>query len=139
MLRGGLIWFGLQMLLFVSVASAQNSMSIQLISFDFDRPVFATHAPGEPDRLFVVEQHTGNIRIFDLQTQTANATPFLTVAGISTGGEQGLLGLAFHPDYQSNGRFFVYYTNANNEKFVEEYARASSDIANTRSLFPYFL
>ena len=120
----------IQILLVADNGFAQNSMNIELISFDFERPVFATFAPGEPDRLFVIEQHTGEIRIFDLQTGTTNPLPFLAGNGSSTGGEQGLLGLAFHPNYQSNGRFFVYYTTPDNEKIIEEYSRVTADIAD---------
>jgi glucose/arabinose dehydrogenase len=60
-------------------------------------------------RLFVVEQ-AGRIRI--IQSGTVLATPFLNVSGIpgfESGGEKGLLGLAFHPNYRQNGRFFVHY------------------------------
>ncbi len=128
--RSCFVYFCLHVALFATTTRSQNSMSIELVSFEFDRPVYATHAPGEPDRLFVAEQHTGNIRILDLQTGLTNATPFLTVTGISTGGEQGLLGLAFHPNYAANGRFFVYSTTPDNQKLVEEYTRATPDVAN---------
>lgn len=86
------------------------------------RPVYVTHAPGDYKRLFIVEKQ-GRIRVLDitkpapeLQQDTA---PFLdirtlipTLAAGNTGNqdERGLLGLAFHPQYMSNGRFYVYYT-----------------------------
>ena len=72
-------------------------------------PVFITHAGDASDRLFVVERG-GLIKVVvDGQVQ---ATPFLDLRGLITasGGEQGLLGLAFHPQFRSNGRFYVYYT-----------------------------
>jgi glucose/arabinose dehydrogenase len=71
------------------------------------RPTALTHA-GD-DRLFVLEQ-PGRIRI--VQNDQLLEQPFLDVTDkVTTGGnEQGLLGLAFHPDYKANGQFFFYYT-----------------------------
>ena len=64
-----------------------------------------TSPPGDEDRLFIVEQG-GRIRIFE--NGAVNAAPFLDVSSItSSGGERGLLGLAFHPDYASNGWFYI--------------------------------
>ncbi len=71
------------------------------------RPLFAPSPPGDADRFFVVEQHTGKIRILRLGTGTVDAVPFLQVSGLSTANEQGLLGLAFAPDYATSGTFYV--------------------------------
>ena len=60
--------------------------------------MFVTHAPGDRDRLFIAERG-GAIRILNLNTGVLQATPFLTMTGVSTAGEGGFLGLAFHPDY----------------------------------------
>jgi glucose/arabinose dehydrogenase len=69
--------------------------------------VLATSPPNDP-RLFVVTK-AGYIRIFE--NEQLKTTPFLDVSAlVSTGAEQGLLGLAFHPSYHCNGQFFVYYT-----------------------------
>ena len=70
-------------------------------------PTSITHAGDS--RLFITEQG-GTIRIWD-GTQLL-ATPFLTVTPIASGGEQGLLSVAFHPQYAQNGFFYVYYTDA---------------------------
>ena len=71
----------------------------------FDQPVALASPPGDA-RLFVVEQ-PGTIRILD----GTQVLPFLDISDrIAFGGEQGLLGLAFHPDFAANQRFFVYYT-----------------------------
>ena len=74
-------------------------------------PVDIAHAGDASGRLFVVEQG-GRIRI--IQNGALLATPFLDLTGpsavVATGGERGLLGLAFHPQYASNGLFFVYFT-----------------------------
>jgi glucose/arabinose dehydrogenase len=71
----------------------------------------------------VVEQ-TGRIRV--LRDGRTEPEPFLDISSLVTaGGEQGLLGLAFHPEYEANGRFFVNYTDVNGDTVVAEY-RASS-------------
>lgn len=73
--------------------------------------VFATHAPGRPNDLFILDQR-GLIQVFDLTTNTFGDSAFLDIAGLvdDQGGEQGLLGLAFDPDYATNGYFYVNYT-----------------------------
>lgn len=75
-----------------------------------NQPVFATHAGDGSQRLFIA-QRDGKILIWDGTSLVA--TPFLNVGGIikTEGGEQGLLGLAFDPNYASNGYFYIAYTN----------------------------
>jgi glucose/arabinose dehydrogenase len=93
--------------------------------------LFITGAPGQPGRLFVVQQG-GRIRI--LENGTLLGRPFLDVSRlIAAGGEQGLLGLAFHPDYARNGRFYVDYTNRAGDTRVVEYRRASATRADPSS------
>ncbi|HET6341546.1 MAG TPA: PQQ-dependent sugar dehydrogenase [Gemmatimonadota bacterium] len=88
-----------------------------------DFPVHLTSPPGDP-RLFVVEK-SGSIRV--IQDGEVLPEPFLDLrAEVSRGSEQGLLSLAFHPDYASNGRFFVDYTNRAGDTRVVEY-RVSAD------------
>ncbi len=75
----------------------------------FNLPLFVTAPHGDTRRLFVVQQ-SGEIRIVDLTTRTVKPTPFLDLSGeVSLNDEEGLLGLAFDPNYATNGRFFVYY------------------------------
>src|SRR5215207_1052708 len=79
-------------------------------------PIGVTHAGDGSGRLFIVER-CGRIRI--LNGTTVLTPPFLDVGGtgsnlIVCGGEQGLLGLAFHPSYETNGFFYVYYTRRDN-------------------------
>src|SRR5215203_4771082 len=70
-------------------------------------PVFATAPPGDVGRLFIVEKG-GRIQILDLATGAMLAAPFLDITSeVNPFGEQGLLGLAFHPDYATNGLFYV--------------------------------
>jgi glucose/arabinose dehydrogenase len=69
--------------------------------------LFITHAPGDFSRIFVVSQ-LGTIRIVRLPQFTVDATPFLIVPNVTSGGETGLLSLAFHPNYAENGYLYVY-------------------------------
>ena len=86
-------------------------------------PLYLTAPDGDP-RLFLVEKG-GTIRIVKEGALLPN--PFLDISGqISTGGEQGLLGLAFHPQYASNGRFVVHYTDAAGDTRVSGF-RVSGD------------
>ncbi len=75
------------------------------------RGVFATHAPGRPGEMFVLDQR-GLIQVLNLSTGAFNPTPFLDIQSLvdDTANEQGLLGLAFDPDYATNGYFYVNYT-----------------------------
>src|SRR2546425_6506519 len=87
-------------------------------------PVYLAAAPGDTRRLFVVEQYG---RVVVLHNDTIQTRPFLDLTGrIAAGGEQGLLSLAFDPEYATNGRFFVYFTDANGDIRIVRY-HVSSD------------
>ncbi|MEA3338173.1 MAG: PQQ-dependent sugar dehydrogenase [Chloroflexota bacterium] len=90
-----------------------DTISLTLVADNLSRPVDITAAPGDRSRLFVVEK-PGRVRIVTIQggTYTLLPAPFLDITSIvnASGNEQGLLGIAFHPDYDSNGYFFVNYT-----------------------------
>ena len=92
-----------------------------------DFPLYLT-APAGDDRLFIVEKN-GRIRV--LKEGSLLTAPFLDLSGqVSTGGEQGLLSMAFHPDYAANGRFFVDFTNrAGDTRVVEFRVSGDPDIA----------
>jgi uncharacterized repeat protein (TIGR03806 family) len=77
----------------------------------FERPVFLTFSPDQSDRLFVVEQ-AGRLKVFDNDASASSATVFLDITDrVKTNfREQGLLGLAFDPDYATNGFFYLNYT-----------------------------
>jgi len=98
-------------------------------------PVFATSPPGDLQRLFILEQ-PGRIRI--LKAGTLLTQPFLDIQGLvnNGGNEQGLLGLAFHPQYATNGYFYVYYTAGSGagNVVIERYSVTSNpDSANAGS------
>src|SRR6185437_856811 len=80
-----------------------TALKLQTIASNLNSPVFLTAPPGDTNRLFVLEQG-GAIKVLDRETGTMLST-FLTLTGIASGGEQGLLGLAFDPSYTANGRF----------------------------------
>jgi glucose/arabinose dehydrogenase len=95
---------------------------------DFDNPVYVTAPPGDRGRIFVVEQG-GTVRI--VRGGSKLDRPFLDVSDrISSGGERGLLSLAFAPDYASSGLFYVYYTAADGDIRIVEYRRASAERAD---------
>lgn len=92
----------------VSEARLKN----ELVASGIARPVFVTAPPGDTGRLFIVEQHSGRIRVLDLASGEINTNDFIKITGITTGSEQGLLGLAFHPRFAENGFFYVNFTTA---------------------------
>jgi len=83
-------------------------------NLSFDSPVFFCHSNGGTNRIFVVEQR-GVIRVFPNDSATSTAEMFLDIDGrVTSGGEMGLLGLAFHPNFTGNGFFYVNYTTTQN-------------------------
>ena len=111
--------------------ATSNSLRLQTVTAVLSSPVFLTAPTGDVGRLFIVEQG-GLIRILNSLDGTPRATAFLDVAGlIVTGGEQGLLGMAFDPNYAGNGRFYIYYTNTAGDIVIARYGVSSNpDIAN---------
>ena len=112
----------------VPKAGAQ-SLSLVNIGGGFSAPIFACSPRGEANRLFVLEKNSGRIRI--LQGGAILGTDFLNLGGsISTVSETGLLGMAFHPDYAANGRFFVYYCDlAGDSQLVEYHVSGNPNVA----------
>jgi glucose/arabinose dehydrogenase len=91
---------------------AQFSLQNAFQNLTFSNPVFLTHADDGTNRIFVIEQE-GIIKVFPNSSNALLAKEFLDITDrVSYGGEKGLLGLAFHPDYETNGYFYVNYTNA---------------------------
>lgn len=124
----------LAILLTCAVSFAQE-VSIELFKDGFNRPLSLQNA--NDARLFVVEQ-TGKIKIL-LPDGSVNATPFIDLSGkISNGSERGLLGLAFHPNYASNGYFFVNYTDPSGNTQVSRFSvdSANPDLADINSELP---
>lgn len=106
-------------------------VKLQTVATGLDFPLYLA-APAADPRLFVVEK-TGKIRI--VKGGTVLAAPFLDLsAQVSDGGEQGLLGLAFDPQYGRNGRFFVDYTDRNGNTHITRFTvSADPDVADASS------
>src|SRR5262249_4565510 len=108
-------------------------LKLTTVASNINRPVLAKAAPGDSTRLYVVGQDG---KIWLVKNGTQLATPFLDISAVvhqpGGGDERGLLGLAFHPDYAKNGRFFVYYTDTNTQngstgdQNVVEFARSAN-------------
>lgn len=103
-----------------------------LVSDGFDNPIYVTPAYDGSGRLFVVEQ-TGMVWIVDADGNQSD-DPFLDVSAqlppaVFRGGysEQGLLGLAFHPDYEENGQFYLSYTDVNGDSVISSMNVSSGD------------
>ena len=118
-------------LVFISLSFGQT-IALQSFATGFSSPVEIVHPPN--DVRFFVLQRFGLIRILN-QNGTINTTPFLNVSTListSPGNERGLLGLAFHPNYATNGIFFINYTNTAGDTVIAKYTvSANPNIANT--------
>lgn len=113
------------------VASTQEPVLalLPVVVGGLQNPVYLVQAPGDTDRFFILEQ-SGRIRIF--LRGALLETPFLDIAANTRfNGEQGLLGLAFHPAYASNGRYFINYIRASDGATViaEYQASAHSNVS----------
>jgi hypothetical protein len=107
-----------------AVEPPPGTPTLQLVTSALSSPVFVTAPPGDMLRLFVVEQG-GRVRVL---RDTLLTTPFLDLRGkINTGGEEGLLSLAFHPGYATNGRLYVYFTNRDGDIRIVRYTVSTGD------------
>ncbi len=122
-------------LLFFYTISWSQDFDIEVFAQNFSQPTNITNA-GD-DRLFVTEKG-GLIKIVQ-SDGSVNPTPFLDISSlISTNSERGLLGLAFHPDYASNGYFYVYYSDTSGDSQISRFSVSSADpdIADLASELP---
>jgi glucose/arabinose dehydrogenase len=127
---------GLLTALFLMAGSAFGAMPLTTtrVASGLSMPLYVTSPPGDIQRLFIVEQVSAQLKI--LQSGQVLATPFLDLNAlvINNGGEQGLLGLAFHPNYAVNGYFYVNYTaNSGNSVTARYQVSADPNIANPAS------
>jgi len=100
------------------------TVGLELVASGLDSPTYLTAPPGDP-RLFIAEKG-GGIRI--VRDGALLPTPFLSLAGrVTTGGEQGLLGLVFDPAYATSGRFLVHYTDVNGNTVVSAFQVSAGD------------
>lgn len=111
----------------------QANIDLTLIANSLSRPVYVTSAPADRARLFIVEK-PGRIRIH--KNNALQTTPFIDIDPVvrSSGNEEGLLSMAFHPAYASNGYFYVYYTNNAGDLEIARYSvTANPDVADPNS------
>ncbi|HEX5634662.1 MAG TPA: PQQ-dependent sugar dehydrogenase [Gemmatimonadales bacterium] len=111
---------------------AELQLALEPVAAGFDFPLFVTSPPGDP-RLFVAEKDG---RIHVVEDGVTLPTPFLDLSAlVSRGGEQGLLGLAFDPQYATTRRVFVSYTNLAGDNVLASYRRSSgsADVADPSS------
>lgn len=121
-----LLGVGFVVLALAAPGAAEAALRVVPVARNFDAPVLAT-APRGSQALFVVEQDGRIYRI-----ARGRRTLFLDIRSIvASGGERGLLGLAFHPNYPSDNRFWVHYTNRNGDTRV---ARVRANRTRTRAL-----
>jgi len=122
-------------LLFPSILTAQGQantdfkLDLRQVATGFNGPLFLTHAGDGSGRIFVVEKG-GQIQI--LRNGQKGDKPFLDIKAVvnSASSERGLLGLAFHPNYKTNGFFFVYYTDSTGDLNIVRYSVSSDpDVA----------
>ena len=98
-------------------------LALQEVASGLNNPVYVTSPSGD-SRLFIVEQ-VGRIRV--IENGQLLATPFLDISSrVSTGGERGMFSVAFHPQYRTNGFFFVYFTGPSGELRIERFTVLSN-------------
>lgn len=127
-----LLFLGAFLLPFLS--DAQQAISYSPVISGLTAPVEVVNAGDGTNRLFVVQQN-GIIRVFDPANGGLQATPFLNISSlVRNSDEQGLLSMAFHPQYETNGYFFVYYNNTSGAITVARYqATGTANTANAGS------
>jgi glucose/arabinose dehydrogenase len=114
-------------------------LDVRAVATGFDSPTFATAAPGRPNRLYVTEQ-SGRIRVLVLKEEGEPRLlddPYLDLSSqVSTGNEQGLLSVVFHPSFESNGLLYVNYTDVSGDTRVVEFREPApgADLIETREL-----
>jgi glucose/arabinose dehydrogenase len=110
--------------------SAARGVRLRKVA-DFAAPVYLTSPPGDRRRQFVVEQEG---RVMVVRDGRKLGTPFLDIRGqVTAGGEQGLLSIAFAPDYVDSGLFYVYFTDRSGDQRIVEYRRGDGDRADAGS------
>ncbi|MEM8679613.1 MAG: PQQ-dependent sugar dehydrogenase [Planctomycetota bacterium] len=130
----------LVLLLAVCVQVSHGQTQLTRVASGLDSPLYGTYAPDDPtDRMFWLQQGSAGTGQIMVQNQTTGTvTNFMNVTGLSTGGERGLLGLAFHPDYQTNGKFYINATGSvGGRTEIREYTvqgnPATSNLGNAAS------
>ena len=111
--KRALLFFALIAMFFQASAESQGIPALDAVKIaTLSQALFVTAPPGDFNRLFIVRQ-SGQVNVLHLDTGTVNAAPFIDLSlnpSFRTGGEQGLLGMAFDPDYANNRKFYLSFT-----------------------------
>jgi glucose/arabinose dehydrogenase len=118
------------------------ALTLELVANNLDSPLLVTSAPGDASRLFVVQQG-GEVRV--IVDGALQDEPFIDLSGsIVAGGERGLLGLAFHPQYAENGLFYLHFSSSalNGSGQIAEFSvnpdnRSVADPASRRDVLAF--
>lgn len=120
---------------------AHSELATELVAKGFERPVWAGAPDSVKGKLWVIEQ-AGTVWIVDLETGERSETPFLKINDKVTrkGNEQGLLGLAFAPDFEKSGRFYVNYNQKNGDTRIVRFVskdRMTTDPESGETILEY--
>jgi glucose/arabinose dehydrogenase len=121
-----------------AAGAASAQFTTTRIASGLSNPLFVTAPVGDFNRIFILEQRSGNVgrvRLFDLTTNTLQEAPYLSISPVTTSDEQGLLGIAFHPDFLNNGYFWVDYTNSSGTTIIARY-QANAPYATSTTANP---
>jgi glucose/arabinose dehydrogenase len=121
-----------------NVEAGGTALTTERVGVGFSFPTSATMAPGDSERMFVTEKASGRVRILNLSTGVINPVPFLDIGspagcgdmvgfGTTSTDERGLLGLAFHPEYQTNGFFYVFFFTTANQMRIARFTVSAGD------------
>ncbi len=108
--------------------AAQITLQTAFPSVSFSSPIELVSAPGDSSRIYVAEQG-GRILTLDTDSATPTATTYLNVSTrLTSGGERGLLGMAFHPEYETNGYVYLHYSGSGDGRTVlARYTRSAAN------------
>jgi glucose/arabinose dehydrogenase len=108
-------------------ARTPPTMAANMIVSGLENPLYLTSAPGNPRHLFILEKR-GLVKVYDTSTGQTLGTSFLNVSSeVATDGEQGLLGLAFAPDFATSRTFYVYLSTTDGNVEIREYRTLASN------------
>lgn len=119
----------------VPSAAYAKFTGMELVSSNLNQPLYVTYAPGDRNRLFVVEK-IGHISVVDLASGVTQATPFLAIPDTKVTYESGLVGMTFHPQFSENGKFYVYVTSDNGGVMIDGIASPLSSYVREYTVDP---
>jgi len=114
--------------------AAAQDLEANLVTSGYSSPLYLASPPGDNTRLFIVEQSSARIKIY--KPASGSTITFMDIGSIvGSGSERGLLGMAFHPNYATNRKFYVSYTNNSGSSMLVQYLRSASsqDAGDTSS------